>query len=59
MFFSGSPLEEMENAVRSLLNEARGDAPEGRVPASDSGENPDPEASPGHDHHQHTEGTHK
>ncbi len=60
MFFSGSPLEEMEGAVRSLLNEASGDAPQGRVPASDSGEKPGPEASPGHDHHHHhTEGSHK
>ena len=41
MFFSGSPLEEMESAVRSLLREARGETPEA------------------HDHHHHTEGTHK
>lgn len=59
MFFSGSPLEEMESAVRSLLKEASGDVSERRVPASDPGAKAGPESSPAHDHHHHTEGTHK
>jgi protein SCO1 len=55
MYFSGSPLEEMESAVRSLLDEAGKEVPEARVSKDDdSGEGPCPEASPGckHDHHQ-------
>lgn len=50
LYFSGSPLPEMESAVRSLLAERASGAAEDRGSKSDSGEEASP-ADPQHSHH--------
>lgn len=59
MYFSGSPLEEMESAVRTLLSEASGEVPAAPVSVSEPAKKAGSEPTPGHQHHHHTEGTHK
>ena len=57
LFFAGSPLQEMEDAVRSLLHESVAGAPEGRADSSDSAEGECPDHPPEHNHPRGGEGS--